>query len=325
MKKIIAVFILSVIFSLAFGSEDFGLLANKPSAPDNLVFVNIKNAHKDKKYKILRNGQLLTTLDVVSLVGEIGAVMKVNDTSSAEHIIKGDRVYPIEDQSFYQQLPKDSKASQNLTVTASDQNMIMITSNAPKKEETSTQPPEESTQVAMNTSSLPPYDPFTKKPEGVSTNSDVNAISSEPWDELILDEQDKGNLELTPASAWENSSNTDKSFKKKSLVMKCQGELKKATWKCGIPEDGTYNISLWWVASPDGVLANQASAVVYDADGEKAIKIDESSNSGKFVSIGDFKFKKGQNMPIISISNEGLQDSNYYISIDALKLTFKNQ
>lgn len=366
MKKIILSLVCVLLFNTAFCEEEFGTVANKPNPPENIIFVNVKKASKDKKYKILRDGQCLTLLDVVNTVGEFGALMKVKDASAAPYITKGDRVYLYtengkgcieetknntnkQETEIEIKIASPSKPVQNEPKKDSQSPISQLNDTPPSEIQTTSnnQQPASIQSTQQQNSSSSPFEsldsnnntPIVDSQQAIQSSKppmqlaqateqtqlpSSNKISSLDWDEIIFDDQNKENVKLIPDNSWEVSNNVDESYRSKSLIAPIAGETKKAVWLCSIPEEGTYNISLWWSQSSKGKLSANLPVIIHSSTGDINIKVDQSRNSKKFNSIGDFKFKAGENIPIITLTNEGSTDSNSYICFDAIKIAHKS-
>ncbi len=327
--KIFFIFLISLLmFSIAIGDEEFGTIANKPVAPENVVFVNIKNASKDVRYKIMRDGRCLTALEVVNLVGEFGALMKVKDASTVPYIVKGDRVYKINGK---EKVCPDKNEMQKENTNPSN-NFNIAKTGSENTEQASKQSIQNNAPAAATTNNTITSSNNIASPfESMGSDNTVKAenpvssakIGTFEWDEIIFDEQDKDNISMEPISAWTLSNNSADSFKSKSFIAPLEGSSKKATWKCTIPEDGLYNISLWWAIPMNGKLSNTAPVIIHTATGDVPLTLDQSVNSRKFNSIGDFKLKSGKDTPVITFTNEGAIDKSGFICVDAIKISYK--
>lgn len=138
---------------------------------------------------------------------------------------------------------------------------------------------------------------------------------------IIVDDKSADGLALEPRSGWENSVNFTDSYEQSSLVAKADGKVKTATFKADIPEDGQYEVFVWYVASNKEFRSSAVPVTVFAADGPQKLTIDQTRNNRQFNSLGTFNFKAGQKVPVVMISTEGISPNpTMSVSVDAIKL-----
>lgn len=325
-KLLITITILCITF-IAICDEEYGILSNKPTPPENYVFVSIKNPQKEKNYKIMRGGECIATLSVVSVVGDFGAVMKVNDSDSISSIMKGDRVYIYNGKS-----EKVSELKNKQITYANNETDIIVPPNKISEQKDK----KTSETVVNNPENNPAEQKNTQNPVS-QTITLVNSQSQQPAQtvqggsdsnskvEIVLDEQDGDTLFLNPPKGWKLCRNVKSSYNSSSILSSLSEGSKQATWHCQIPQDGTYNVSLWWVNStdPNDLRANNLKIVVHSSDGDIPLTIDQTKDGGQFNSIMNCKFKAGHDVKILTITNKDMQNPGGFMSVDALKLTLK--
>jgi hypothetical protein len=138
---------------------------------------------------------------------------------------------------------------------------------------------------------------------------------------IEVDDSMPGALVLDPPNAWLPSHNPVDSFHQSSLVATVDGKKKTATFVANIPEDGEYEVYLWWVASNPDFRSSAVPVTVNAASGPAKTTIDQTKNGRQWNSIGTYTFKAGQAQQILTISTEGLPTGpTMNVSVDAMKL-----
>jgi hypothetical protein len=138
---------------------------------------------------------------------------------------------------------------------------------------------------------------------------------------LVDDKAPPDGIALDPPNGWISSNNPMDSYDGSSLVAVVDGKVKTATFKADIPEDGQYEIFLWWVASKSDFRSAEVPATVMAATGPVSVKLDQTQNNKMFNSIGTYSLKAGKGVPVVKISTEGLPPGpTMNVSVDAMKL-----
>lgn len=140
--------------------------------------------------------------------------------------------------------------------------------------------------------------------------------------ELILDDATPGALKLQPTSGWMSTA-TPGSYKESSLLASVDGTLKTATFYADVPEEGEYDVSLWWVPANAPMRSSKTICTIFTTTGPFRGTLDQtgSPGSGGFFPVGHYTLPAGQQIPIAAISTEGLSGGPAsMVSVDALKL-----
>lgn len=102
-------------------------------------------------------------------------------------------------------------------------------------------------------------------------------------------------------------------------TFKGEGEAK-AFWRPCLPKTKEYDVYIYYGADPNNNHAKDAEIKIKFYQGEDIIKIDQTSNTGKWNYLGTYKFKKGSDS-YITISNKA--DNN--VVADAVKFVPKKK
>jgi hypothetical protein len=95
------------------------------------------------------------------------------------------------------------------------------------------------------------------------------------------------------------------------------------TFLADIPEDGRYEISMWYVVSNQTMRSSSVPVTVNTAEGPQRVQVDQVNPDLRrsFVPIGTFELKAGQKVPVVTVSTEGLPaEGTIYVSADAIRL-----
>ncbi|GIX45703.1 MAG: hypothetical protein D6691_02545 [Candidatus Hydrogenedentota bacterium] len=139
--------------------------------------------------------------------------------------------------------------------------------------------------------------------------------------EIIVDDKTPGGLILDPPDAWRTSVNVADSHEGGSLIAPVDGKPAKATFVADVPEDGEYEIYLWWTASQASFRPTEVPVTVYTASGPVQAKVDQTKGPKMWNLVGKYSLKAGQKQNILTISTEGLPASQtQFVSVDAMKL-----
>jgi hypothetical protein len=175
-------------------------------------------------------------------------------------------------------------------------------------------PSQPGTPVTPPGEAINPFSPAgTPAAAPVSPNADKEGI--------IIDDAVTGAVQLDPPGAWQPSRNPTESYQSASVIAAVDGRPKTATFHANIPEDGQYEIFLWWVASNRDFRSNSVPVTVHAATGTERVTVDQTAGAKQWNSIGAFQFKAGQQVPVVTISTEGVQPGpSINVSADAVKL-----
>lgn len=142
-----------------------------------------------------------------------------------------------------------------------------------------------------------------------------------PATQIVVDDKTPGGLTTAPEGAWMPSASTE-SYGDSSLIANVEpGVAKTATFNATIPADGLYRVELAFVGAPQ-FRADAVPVTITTATGPQQIKVDQTQ-PGQWHSLGNFQLKAGQNVPVVTLTTEGLDGagSNVSVSADAVRLT----
>ena len=78
------------------------------------------------------------------------------------------------------------------------------------------------------------------------------------------------------------------------------------SWKIAAPEDGTYEIAVWYTSDPNGTEAAEYSIV--HADGTLVSKLDQRAWGGRWIKLGDVRLARGSGNVTVSSTAPGRLD-----------------
>ena len=93
-----------------------------------------------------------------------------------------------------------------------------------------------------------------------------------------------------------------------------------ATWLLYIPMPGIYEVYVWYPQSSN--RATDSPFTVYHAQGTTTVRINQQVNGGKWVSLGQFRFR-GDGTDRVELSNN-ISDTSKLVVADAVKAEFRN-
>lgn len=142
-----------------------------------------------------------------------------------------------------------------------------------------------------------------------------------PATQIVVDDQTPGGLTTEPAEAWMPSASTE-SYGDSSLIANVEpGVVKTATFNATIPADGLYRVELAFVGAAQ-FRSDAVPVTINTATGPQQIMVDQTK-TGQWHGLGNFQLKAGQNVPVVTLTTEGLDGagSNVSVSADAVRLT----
>jgi hypothetical protein len=140
---------------------------------------------------------------------------------------------------------------------------------------------------------------------------------------IIVDDSMPGAIRQDPPGSWSPSVNVADSYEGGSLIAKADGTARTVTFLADIPEDGRYEISMWYVISNQTMRSQSVPVTVQAAEGAQRVQVDQVNPALRrtFVPVGTFDLKAGQKVPVLTISTEGLPaEGTIYVSADAIRL-----
>ncbi len=90
-----------------------------------------------------------------------------------------------------------------------------------------------------------------------------------------------------------------------------------AIWSANIPEDGEYAVYVSYVTEKNS--AKDAQYTINAANGEHRFTVNQQMGGGTWIYLGHFPFKKGENIPVVTLSNFS-KDKRAVITADAVKI-----
>lgn len=136
-----------------------------------------------------------------------------------------------------------------------------------------------------------------------------------PATEILVDGTTPGGLTLTPQDAWKPSANPDAPANSSYIAQVEPGQVKTAAFNATIPADGVYEISLRYFATPQ-FRSNAVPVTINTATGPQQTTIDQTQG-GEWHTLGTYALKAGQNVPVVTLSTEGLEGTGSNISVSA--------
>ncbi|MCX7047151.1 MAG: hypothetical protein NTX50_16895 [Candidatus Sumerlaeota bacterium] len=156
-----------------------------------------------------------------------------------------------------------------------------------------------------------PAEPMTKittevKP-AVKTAEPVAAKPAEEKIEIIIDNVSASGFATT--GEWTNEGGQDGgNYGADSMwawAKKPDTEAATATWTPDLPQDGKYEVSIWYSHDPKQDHNQKAPFVVKAADKEYKFDVNLRENSGQWNKLGVFKMTKGNTCFVKTTTTEG--------------------
>src|SRR5690606_34808556 len=146
----------------------------------------------------------------------------------------------------------------------------------------------------------------TPTPASMVPSLPTPATPAAPASVITVDDKTPGGLTLSPADGWTPSASTGDSHEGGSLLATVvAGQPKTATFNASIPADGQYEVALWWVGGAPQFRANSVPVTINTATGPQTVNIDQTA-AGQWKSVGTFQLKAGQNVPVVTVSTDGV-------------------
>lgn len=92
-----------------------------------------------------------------------------------------------------------------------------------------------------------------------------------------------------------------------------------ATWDVYTPNSGMYEVYVWYPASSN--RASDSPYTIHHAGGTTTVRVDQTTNGGRWVHIGDFQFNGGTDSKIV-LSND-IADTSKLVVADAVRVVPK--
>ncbi len=170
---------------------------------------------------------------------------------------------------------------------------------------------------------LPTLPPAAPTPASMVPSLPTPAVAPAAAGVIVVDDKVPGALTLTPEGAWTPSANVTDSYEGGSVMaIVVAGQPKTAAFNATIPADGQYEVALYWSPGAAQFRSNAVPVTINTATGPQQATIDQTQ-SGQWHSVGTYAFKAGTNVPVVTISTEGItpQGEAVSVSVDALRLT----
>jgi hypothetical protein len=327
---IVVAVLLCALFNEAVGQQPalpagrpVGTAENDANIDTANVYVGIKNPDPREPYCVLKDGAVLATLSVVVTVGDFGAVMRIIPAEAAASIKKGDFVYRKRDVAQLERVTPRPTPTPILAIRAS----ASPTPIPPFSVEQARSPFVAFTPTPVApppVTALPPA-PVVPALPPLEVGPAPTPVPPEEAGAIIVDNDTPGAVVQEPQMSWVKSTDSRTAYGNSSLTtILTNPQIIKATFLATIPQDGNYEIYLWWVASTERYRSKRVPVSVHTMDGDVNLTIDETANGGRFNSIGQFNLKAGERERIVTISNEGINKLDRgYVSADAVKIVYR--
>lgn len=142
----------------------------------------------------------------------------------------------------------------------------------------------------------------------------VDSIPKEPviGSEQIIDtEYDSAKV----VGEWATTANPGFYGESTSLITFGGDGSKTVTYNASLPNEGTYDLHGWWVASAN--RSKKSAYIVQHLKGTDTLYVDQSVNNAQWVKLGQFEFS-GTNSDRVVISDLGGDTENYIVA-DAIR------
>jgi len=133
--------------------------------------------------------------------------------------------------------------------------------------------------------------------------------------EIVIDDKDPG---FTSIGRWDPSVNAG-FWGSGSLYIGSGTGDSQATWSAQVPAPGRYEVSVWFIHSPN--RAPDATYLVTHADGVSEVQIDQRVNGSKWLPLGVYRFEVGIPATVL-LTNAA---TGQYISADAVRFRTEAQ
>jgi len=133
--------------------------------------------------------------------------------------------------------------------------------------------------------------------------------------EQIIDTGDADKVTKVGAS-WFETGNAGFYGETKSLLHSNGDGEAYFSFKPTLPAESEYEVFSWWVASSN--RATNTPHIIFHKNGIDTIRVNQTTNNAKWVSIGTFKFS-GTNADSVAISNKVSSSGTVYVVADAIK------
>jgi len=142
--------------------------------------------------------------------------------------------------------------------------------------------------------------------------ADSIPVQEESDVEVIIDTGDES---ASATGGWFESANQGFYGDTPSLIVAGGDGSETVTFNPDLPRDGEYELSAWWVASFN--RSPNAAFVIEHADGRDTVRVDQSTNTSRWNSLGTFTFSGTSDDQVI-VSNTG-SSSDTFVVADAIR------
>jgi hypothetical protein len=145
---------------------------------------------------------------------------------------------------------------------------------------------------------------------------DILVLGPESTDYSIVDDTDSLRFSLT--GSWTTGTAQPDKYGTSYRYSWGYNPPSTATWKLYIPIPGIYEVFVWYPQSSN--RATDSPFTIYHAQGTTTVRINQQVNGGKWVSLGQFRFK-GDGTDKVELSN-AITDTTKLVVADAVKTVF---
>jgi hypothetical protein len=145
---------------------------------------------------------------------------------------------------------------------------------------------------------------------------DVLRLGSDSVDFSIVDDADS--TRFSTSGSWTTASSQPDKYGSSYRYSWGTNPPSAATWKLFIPTPGHYEVFVWYSVSSN--RATDAPYTVYHADGTTTVRINQQTNGGRWVSIGQFRFR-GDGTDKVVLTND-ITDTSKLVVADAVRAVF---
>ncbi len=147
----------------------------------------------------------------------------------------------------------------------------------------------------------------------------VTSSTPQPVTPLIIDNPDSG---YSDSGNWITSSSGDPFGSYARVAQGGNGSpTATAIWSANIPQEGFYDVGVWYTVSNSTYRSDEAPFSVNHADGLETVMVNQQSSANgakRFNSLGTFRFESGQ-QDIVFLSN-AIPSSSQYVSADSVRI-----
>jgi hypothetical protein len=128
--------------------------------------------------------------------------------------------------------------------------------------------------------------------------------------EIVIDNQMKGFASFT--GNWFVQEKVNPERFEMNFRHKPKGQVGDFQFHPYLFKSGLYKVSIWYPSSKE--YDKEVPVIIHHQNGESKLKVDQRSNGGKWIDLGEFNFKEGTNLALTILG-----ESSKYVVADAVK------